>query len=180
MTENGGLSLIESTAARMFFNVSVQAAFALEDPNSRFGIEFENPEARAAGNARTMQSVAHKIYEAKVEGGELAFETNPPNTPGLSRVIAKGGGAVAIIDAVLSGLKTAKYITPLEQKPLELLPDVTDDASMGNRMVRLVISDDVAAEHDVAALFSWSADSDKVMILEMMAWPINKSAELQI
>lgn len=179
ITENG-LSLIEGTAARMFFNVSVQSAFALEDPNSRFGIEFQNAEARAAGNAKTMDSVAHKLYEASIGGGNVAFETNPPNTPGLSRVIVKGGGAVAIIDAVLNGLKSAEFLTPVEQKPLEPAADAPKDPTFGNRMVRLVISNQVAADHDVAALFSWGAGSDKVMVLEMMAWPINKSAELQI
>jgi|GEM_PF-2892076 len=180
MNTDNSLSLLENTAARMFFNVSVQSAFALEDPNSRFGIEFQNAEAREAGNAKTMDSVAHKIYEADIEEGKVAFESNPPNMPGLSRVIVKGGGAVAIIDAVLSGLKAAEYFTPREQKPLERLTDAPQDASHGNRMVRLVISNKVAADHDVAALFSWSAGSDKVMVLEMMAWPINKSAELQI
>ena len=180
MTEDRGLSPLENTAARMFFNVSVQSAFALEDPNSRFGIEFQNAEARAAGNAKTMDRVVNKIYRAEMQGGQIAFEANPPNTPALSRVIAKGGGAVAIIDAVLNGMKSADYMTPVEQKPLELRADVPEDPSLGNRMVRLVISDEVAADHDVAALFSWGADSDKVMILEMMAWPINKSAELRI
>ncbi len=175
-----GLSQLESTAARMFFNVSVQAAFALEDPNSRFGIEFQNAEAREAGNAKTIETVAHKIYEAELDGGSVAFETNPPNTPGLSRVVAKGGGAVAIIDAVLNGMKAAEYFTPLEQRPLEPLEDSASDPSLGNRMVRLVISEAVAADHDVAALFSWGLGSDKALVLEMMAWPINKSAELQI
>lgn len=180
MMDANGLSPIENTAARMFFNVSIQSAFALEDPNSRFGAEFANDQAREAGNAKTMETVAHKIYEANMEGGSVAFETNPPNTPGLSRVLSKGGRAVAIIDAVLTGMKSAEFFSPVEQKPLELAEDAPVDASLGNRMVRLVISDRVEANHDVAALFSWSAGSDKIMVLEMMAWPIDKSAELKI
>lgn len=179
MDLDNGLLPIERTAARMFFNVSVQSAFALEDPNKRFGIEFKNAEATEAGNARTIASVAHKIYEATIDDGTVAFETNPPNTPGLSRVLVRGGGAVTIIDTVLRGFKAAEFFSPIEQKPLEFSDEASVEAHMGNRIVRLVISDEVAAEHDVAALFSWSSGSDKKIALEMMAWPINKNAELR-
>ncbi|MEO9970027.1 MAG: hypothetical protein ABJG15_09430 [Hyphomonadaceae bacterium] len=174
-----GLTPIERTGARMFFNVSVQSAFALEDPNMRFGTEFNNADAREAGQAKTMAEVVHKVYHADIDGGSVAFESNPPNTPALSRVVVQGGGAVAIIDAVLAGFKAAEYFTPLEQKPLERSEDAPVRENVGNRMVRLVISDKVAAEHDVAALFSWSSGSDKKMVLEMMAWPINKNADLR-
>ena len=180
MTAENSLSLIERTAARMFFNVSVQSAFALEDPNSRFGLEFNNEEAREAGDAKSMDAVNHKIYEASIEDGIVAFEANPPNNPALSRVIVKGGRAVSIIDSVLNGFKTAEFFAPVEQKPLELNEDAPAGASLGNRMVRLVISDKVVADHDVAALFSWSTGSDKRIVLEMMAWPINKSTELRL
>lgn len=174
-----GLTPIERTGARMFFNVSVQSAFALEDPNMRFGMEFNNADAREVGQAKTMAEVVHKVYRADIDGGSVTFEANPPNTPALSRVVVQGGGAVAIIDAVLGGFKTAEFFTPLEQKPLERSDNAPVKENLGNRMVRLVISDNVTAEHDVAALFSWSSGSDKKMVLEMMAWPINKNADLR-
>ena len=180
MTAENDLSVLERTAARMFFNVSVQSAFALEDPNDRFGLEFKNDEAREAGQAKTMNAVSHKIYEAEIGAGSVAFETNPPNTPALSRVLVRGGRAVSIIDSVLNGFKSAEFFSPLEQQPLELAKDAPKNASLGNRMIRLILSDRVAADHDVAALFSWSVGSDKKINLEMMAWPISKTTELSI
>jgi len=179
MTADEGLSQLERIAARIFFEVSIQSAFVLEDPNTRFGIAFKNADARAAGGAKSLEAVAHKIYESDIGSGAMALETNPPGLPALSRVVTKGCSAVKIIDAVLYGLKSAEHLSPVEQRPLELAEGVAVEPNSGNRMVRLVISDNVVADHDVAALFSWHPGSDKGTVLEMAAWPIHKTADLQ-
>lgn len=171
------LSELERLAARMFYNVCVQSAFAIEDPNARFIVEFQDKERVGMKEATNIDDVESKTYEANVEGGKVALHTNPPNTPALSRVIMHGGRAEAVIDALAEAFADAENFKPVDMPALPSAEGVTPPEGAGNRFMRLVINDSLQAQHDVAALFAWGASSDKSINLELMAWPMKKAVE---
>jgi hypothetical protein len=161
----------------MFYNVSVQAAFAMEDPNVRFVAEFQEKAGLGIKGAAKIDDVESKTYEADVEGGKVALHTNPPNSPALSRVVMYGGRADAVIDALRRAFAQAENFRPVDMPPLPPAEGITPPEGAGNQFMRLVINDDLQAQHDVAALFAWGASSDKSINLEIMAWPMMKAVE---
>lgn len=176
MTEQ--LSGVEKLAARMFYNVSVQSAFALEDPNIRFIAEFQHKDGIGQKGAASIDDVAHQVYQTEADGGRAALEVKPPNSPALSRVLMWGGDPEKVIAAVIAGCEAAETFS-VEELPA-LSPAAGREAVPGlhNRLIRLSIDPGLNAAHDVAALFAWGASSDKDgATLELMAWPINRNAD---
>lgn len=171
------LSDVERLAARMFHNVSVQSAFAKEDPNVRFVAEFQHEEGAGMVGARQIEDVENKTYTTEVSDGRLAFEANPKGSPALSRVLMWGGRREAVIEAIKAALSQSEHFKLEEMAPLPANAGVEVPEDAGNRLMRLVISEKLNAQHDVAALFAWGASSDKAISLELMAWPIAKTAE---
>lgn len=173
------LSHLERLAARLFYNVSVQSAFAREDPNVRFIAEFQQKDGVGTKGAATLDAVEHKVYESEAEGGRAALEVNPPNSPALSRVFMWGGRAETVTEAVIEGCGRSEHFRIEELAPLTPADGAAPREGARNRFVRLVINDSLNAVHDVAVLFAWGAASDKDLTLEMMAWPIHKTAEFK-
>lgn len=172
------LSNVERTAAELFFNVSVQSAFAKEDPNVRFAAAYNQKDMAGYQGAASMDDVERKVYQADVAGGTVALETNPDASPALSRVIMKGGRSGAVIDTVVDGFANAEYFSYSELASLPPAPGQAVPAGAGNRFFRLDINKDLNADHAIAVLFSWHAASDSDVTLECLAWPFDKTMDL--
>lgn len=171
------LTELEKLAAQMFFNVSVQSAFAREDPNVRFIVEFKRKDEIGYKGALQIADVENRTYKIDVGEGRAVFEANPPESIALSRVLLWGGRAPAVIDAVLAGCRKSAYFKLEELPPRAVAEGVEAPEGAGNRFIRLVTNDDLEATHDVACMFAWGFSSDKGFTLELTAWPITKNAE---
>ncbi|MEO0882340.1 MAG: hypothetical protein AAFY34_06365 [Pseudomonadota bacterium] len=174
------LSEVERAAAELFFNVAVQSAFAKEDPNVRFAVAFKQKDMVGYQGSADMDAVENKVYQSDVPGGSVALEANPKDSPALSRVVMKGGRANAVVDAVIAGCKEAEYFVPFDNGELPLAEGKQVRDGAGNRLLRLVLNEDLNADHDVLVLFSWHAASDPDIILEALAWPIDKTADIKV
>lgn len=168
---------MERLAARMFFNVSVQTALALEDPNQRFGLEFQFEDALKTKQVTSFDDVVSKSYVTELEEGKLTFITNPEGLPALSRVVMQGGDALAVIkaldEALAQGEKyTAREETPFPQSDGKPLPE-----GAGSRHITLLLDEELKPKHDVTLLFAWGGASDKNITLDLMAWPVDKIAD---
>ena len=175
MTE---LSAVERAAAELFFNVSVQAAFAKEDPNVRFAVAFKRKDMIGYKGATSLDTVERKVYSADVPGGSVVLETRPKDSPALSRVIMKGGRSGSVIETLVKGFGEAEYFTSEECGTLPAAQGKHPPPGAGNRLVRLRINEDLNADHDVAVLFAWNAASDTDIELECLAWPFDKSLDI--
>lgn len=172
------LSHVEQLTARMFYNVSVQSAFALEDPNVRFVVEFQQKDQAGLQGASKMADVKHQVYQTEVTDGRAAFEVRPENSPALSRVLMWGGDAKKVVDAVVDGCKQAENFSVNELGALPPAAGREIPPGASNRFLHLVIDPKFNSAHDVAALFAWNTLSDTEQpTLELMAWPIMKNAE---
>jgi len=173
------ISKAEAVAARMFFDVAMQAAFGLEDPNSRFAEVFEHKDAMGPRVA-TLAEVPAKIYESIVDGVQLVFQVRPDNSPALSRVLVQGGLRNPLIRFLEQAMEDADYFTLQSLGSAEPLKDLSDHPTdIGNFMYRLVIDADLKQPHDVAVMFAWGLSSAKGTMMELSAWPIDKAADVK-
>lgn len=168
---------IERLAAQMFFNVSVQSALALEDPNQRFGIEFKHEDALKQPQVTSFEDVASKSYATELEEGKLTFITNPKGLPALSRVVMQGGDAQSVIDALDGALAQGEKYTAREETPFPQAEGNVMPEGGGSRRITLLLDDALKPKHDVTLLFAWGGASDKDITLDLMAWPVDKIAE---
>lgn len=168
---------IERLAARMFFNVSVQTALALEEPNQRFGIEFQVEEATKLPQVKSLADVVSKSYVTETKDGKLTFITNPKDLPALSRVVMQGGDAMAVMDALDAAFTEADAFTAHEETPFKQADGKPLADGAGSRRLTLRINEERDAKHDVTLLFAWGGASDKDVTLDLMAWPIDKIAD---
>lgn len=172
------LSEAEAVAARMFFDVSMQAAFGLEDPNSRFAQVFAHKEAMGPRVA-TLAEVPARNYESTVDDTYLAFQVRPDNSPVLSRVLVQGGLRKSLIRFLENAMNDADYFTLQPLGSAEALEDLTEHPTdIGNFMYRLVIDEDLKRSHDVAVMFAWGLSSEKGTMMELSAWPIDKASKV--
>lgn len=169
------LTAVEQLAARMFFNVSVQAAFALEDPNVRFAVEFQRKDMAGYKGAVAMADVLNEVYETKVGGGAVALETKPKTSPALSRVLVKGARRKIVMDALIKGFEDAEYFTHTERGEALAREGSDLPEGSGNRAIELVIDKKFKTRHNVAILFAWEPDdSGDGEVIELSAWPLAK------
>ena len=174
------LSAVEQLTAELFFNVSVQAAFAREDPNARFAAAFQRKDMVGYKGASTMDAVENRVYQSDVAGGATVLETNPKNSPALSRVIMKGGRAQAVIDAVVEGFASAEYFSAEHLGALPAAKGQIVPEGAGNQLYRLNINEDLNEDHAVAVVFSWHAASVSDITLECLAWPFDKKLDVKV
>ena len=168
---------MERLAARMFFNVSVQTALALEDPNERFGVEFQFKEALEMPRVKSFEDIVTKSYVTEMEEGKLTFISNPKGLPALSRVVMQGGDAMAVISALDSALAQGEKYTAHEETPFPRADDSPMPEGAGSRRITLLLDDELKPKHDVTLLFAWGGASEKSITLDLMAWPVDKIAE---
>ncbi len=172
-----GLTPIETAAAHFFYGVSVQSAFALEDPNDRFAKTFNNPDAAKAGGATSPAEIQNRVYKANVTGGEVLLETGPKNVPAMSQVLMRGGRRDALIDALMAEFDQAEHFSEVRVlDPLPMTPE-QEAAGAGNKNLVLVIHPDRGADHDVAVLCAWGPGAGGGTTLELSAWPIDKETD---
>jgi len=171
------LSELEHLAARMFFNVSMQTALALEDPNQRFGHEFQFEEALKQPQVKSFDDVVSKSYVTELEGGKLTFITNPAGLPALSRVVMQGGDAMAVMKVLDEGLAQGEKYTAREETPFPQADGHPMPEGAGSRGITLLLADELEPKHDVTLLFAWGGASDKDITLDLMAWPVDKIAD---
>lgn len=165
----------EQLAARMFTNVSVQSAFALEDPNVRFASEFNHEPGVGMQGATKVEDVANKTYHTDVDGVQVVLETNPSNNPALSRVLVDVGRAPVLIDALRKAFEMVDQFEYGGEAVLPLADGAVAIPGMTNRMIRLVINTDLfTAQHDIAVLVSWIENDESQQQVEMASWPIAK------
>ena len=177
MTANN-LSDVEALAARMFFDVAMQAAFGLEDPNSRFAQVFEHKDAMGPRVA-TLAEVPSRNYDTTVDGTHIVFQVKPANSPALSRVLLQGGVRKPLIRFLEQAMEDADYFTLESLGSAEPLKDLSDHPTdIGNFMYRLAIDPDLKQPHDVAIMFAWGLSSDKGTMMELSAWPIDKAVQV--
>lgn len=172
------LSETEALAARMFFDVALQSAFALEDPNARFAIVFQEKSAMGP-RVETLAEAPARTYEAEAGGAYLAFQVRPPNSRALSRVLVQGGVRMTLIRFLEKAMEDADYFTLNFMGSAEPLKDLSEHPTdIGNLIYRLAINPDLKTVHDVAVMFAWGLSSDKGSMMELSAWPIDKTVEL--
>lgn len=172
------LSDVEALAARMFFDVAMQAAFALEDPNSRFAQVFQHKDAMGP-YVKTLAEVPSRNYDTEVDGTFVMFQVKPPNSPALSRVLVQGGVRMALIGFLEKAMDEAEYFKLNHLGSAAPLRDLSNHPTdIGNFMYRLAINSDIKAVHDVAVMFAWGLSSDKGTVMELSAWPIDKAADV--
>jgi len=172
------LSEAEVVAARMFFDVSMQAAFGLEDPNSRFAQVFAHKDAMGPRVA-TLAEVPARTYESTVDNTHLVFQVRPDNSPVLSRVLMQGGLRKSLIRFLENAMHEADYFTLQSLGSAEALEDLTEHhTDIGNFTYRLVIDEDLKKTHDVAVMFAWGLKSERGTMMELSAWPIDKASDL--
>ena len=173
------LSEAEAVAARMFFDVSMQAAFGLEDPNSRFAEVFKHKDAMGPRVA-TLADVPSRAYDAVVDGVDLIFQVKPANSPALSRVLIKGGIRIPLMRMLEKAMYDADYFDLEKLGTADALTDLSDHPTeIGNYMYRLKIKEELGRAHDVAVMFAWGLSSDKGTMMEFSAWPIDKSSDVK-
>lgn len=171
------LSEVEAVAARMFFDVSLQAAFGLEDPNARFAEVFAHKEAMGP-HVATLAEVPARTYESLVDNTHLVFQVRPENSIVLSRVLVQGGPRASLIRFLEQAMKDADYFTLEPMGSAEPLKDLSEHSTdIGNFTYRLVIDADLKRSHDVAVMFAWGLSSDKGTVMELSAWPIDKVSD---
>ncbi|MEM9670257.1 MAG: hypothetical protein AAF950_15145 [Pseudomonadota bacterium] len=176
MVHSSHLTAVEQTAVEIFFNVSIQSAFGLEDPNVRFAVARQQKDMIGYKGTQILSDVENRSYVADVKDGEVIFEANPPTIPALSRVVCKGGRRKEMIDTVFKGFIAADYITyqDLGALPAQVGRPLPEGA--GNRAVRLFTNPDLKLQHDVLVVFSWGTSSEPDVTMEFLAWPIDKAA----
>jgi len=178
MAQNN-LSDVEALAARMFYDVAMQAAFALEDPNSRFAHVFAHKDAMGPRVA-TLADVPSRSYDTEVDGTFVLFQVRPTNSQALSRVLVQGGVRMTLIKFLEEAMAEAEYFELKYLGSAEPLKNLTNHPTdIGNFIYRLTINADINAVHDVAVMFAWGLSSDKGTMMELSAWPIDKDAELK-
>lgn len=170
---------IERVAACMFFDVAMQSAFALEDPNARFAIAFQHADALGP-NVTKLGDVASRSYTIEVDGITSTFDVRPPNSRALSRVLLQGDVRHGLMEFLIDGMDKAAYFD-LKDLGLTALPEeITEQgADSGIRTFRLVVHDGLDKTHDVIAMFAWGLASDKGAKMELSAWPIDKTVEFK-
>lgn len=175
------LKQAETYALRLCFDVGLQSAFALEDPNERFLKVFghisldEHPPMRPAGRQLGSAELSNYLYEVSVEDGNLGFEVNPPNVPALSRIVLVEGRPELVMAKVLLACERARQFQVQELPPLRLLEPA--QAMAGNRFFRLTYNEARGLSHDVALLLAWMRLEDGADMLEIMSWPVEKGAD---
>jgi len=170
------LTAVEQTAVEIFFNVSIQSAFGLEDPNVRFAVVRQHKDMIGYEGTTNLPEVENRSFQTDTVDGSVIFESNPPNIPALSRVICKGGRRKEMIDTVFKGLMEADHITYQDLGALPARPGQTVPEGAGNRAVRLLTDESLKLAHDVLIVFSWGMAADPSVTLEFLAWPIDKAA----
>lgn len=174
------LSAVEVVAARMFFDVAMQSAFALEDPNSRFAQVFEHKDAMGPVVA-TLADVPARTYNAEIDGTTLLFQVRPPNSMALSRVLVQGEQRKPLIAALEKAMEEANYFDLEPLGSAEPVQDLSEHAKdVGNFMYRLKIHEELGKNHDVAVIFAWGLSSDKGTMMELSAWPTDKNADTTV
>lgn len=170
------MSELEQLVAYMFFGVGIKAAMALEDPNERFGIEFQHPDALNMPRAPSFDAIAHNTYAKELPGGTATLITNPKDMPAIVRVVMQGGNpqpVMASLDRAFS--RSDKYFVA-EGEPFPVRPGAPIPEGSGNRFLKLILAPAPQINHDVAVLFAWGGVSDKRISLDLMTWPIDKPA----
>jgi hypothetical protein len=154
----------------------MQAAFALEDPNSRFAQVFAHKDAMGPRVA-TLADVPSRTYDTVVDHTEVLFQAKPANSPALSRVLVQGGARMSLIRFLENAMENAEYFVLHSIGSAEPLRDLSaHPTDIGNFMYRLAINSDLNTAHDVAVMFAWGLSSDKGTMMELSAWPIDKEA----
>lgn len=171
------LSEAEKLAVRLSFDVALQSAIALEDPNERLFLRFgdlnlfEQPPKLPSAREVSSDELSNHRYEIEVEGGILGFEVNPPDVPALTRVALIGGRPEAVMSKLLLAFDRTNGFQAFELPPLRMVePDNLDGA--GNRFFRLQSAVDRNRHHDVACLLAWLTLENGSKLLEITAWPV--------
>lgn len=173
MSQNN-LSDVDALAARMFFDVAMQAAFALEDPSLRFAQVFAHSDAIGPRVAK-LADIPSAAYDTVVDNTDIIFQVKPPKSPALSRVLVQGGPRPLLMRFLEDAMETADYFTLESLGSAEPAEDLSGHSSdIGNFMYKLVINADLDTVHDVAVMFAWGLSSDKGTMMELSAWPIDK------
>lgn len=173
------LTEFEQLVARMFFNVGVQSSLALEDPNQRFGIEFQHQDAIDTPPAAKFENIQNKSYVTKTDAGTATLITNPKDLPATTRVVMQGGNAVSVIKALDGAFAQADKYKVQEGAPFPVSAGNVAPKGSGNRFMTLILNEEFKAEHDVAVLFAWGGISDSRVTLDLMTWPMDKSVDAQ-
>jgi hypothetical protein len=160
-------------------HVGVLSAVKLIDPNQRFAEEYNSERARNIEPAKRIKDIVNTTYVNEMDSGKAVLITNPKDVPAIAHVIMQGGRADIVMAAIDKALEGSKEFTVAEGEPLEVLKDVDLAESAGNRYIRLILSPSIA-KHDVAVLYAWGGASDTSTELDLMIWPIAKSANEQL
>lgn len=173
------LTNAEKTALRVFVDVVLQSCFALEDPCERFAKHVADGDLdqllAKAPRERVIDSddLPNHLFDIKVADGVVGFESNPPKSPALARVVLYDGRWSLIVAKVLLIFERSTFFKAYELSPLQMT-DGIDPALTGNRYFRLVPDAGRKMAHDVACLIAWVKLEDGVDMLEMTAWPVEK------
>ena len=180
MTATDNLSELEHLVCQLFVHVGVLSAVKLLDPNQRFSEEFNSERARNVKVAKQIKDIVNTTYINEMDSGTAVLVTNPKDVPAIARVVMQGGGrADAVMAAIDKALGGSKEFTVAEGDALEIVEDVVLAEGAGNRYIRLVLPPS-EAKHDVAVLYAWGGASDTPTELDLMTWPIAKSANGQL
>jgi len=179
-TPVGRLSEAEKLAVRLCFDVMLQSAFALEDPNERFWKSYghlsktEQPARGPTGREVSSDELANHLYELKTHGGVVGLEVNPPDAPALARVVLIAERVTVAMDKILLAFERAALFTVHELPPLKMTHP-TEAETGGNRFFRLVTDAGRKISHDVTCLLAWIDLEDGAKMLEITAWPVEKA-----
>lgn len=174
------LSEAEKLAIRLAIDVTLQSAFALEDPNERYNQLFghlhqvTNPPRAPEGREVASQDISNHLYEVTLEDGVVGFEVNPPDAPALARTVLIGGRVDLVLEKVFLAFERAILFEAHELSPLRMTH--TEEAETGgNRFFRLVSDPARNIAHDVACLLAWIRLESGAQMLEITAWPVEKT-----
>lgn len=165
------LSAAEKAAAQLFFNVCIQSAFLMEDPNMRYKDVFNRTDMDHIPEAKTGQDIVRGVYQGKFPDGDVAFEANPENTPAWSRVLMTGGRPEATKDLIMGGVTGNEVFTKIERFPL-ILPGGAQ-LPPGNSAERFVVTIDpkLNTPHNVILEFRVNTVGVENPVLDCLAWP---------
>ena len=180
MTKDRELTELEQLVARLFYNVGIQAALCLEDPNQRFAVEFKSERAQRITKATQFKEIVSVTYSSELDDGAAILVTNPKGSPALARVIMQGDGdSDAVMAALVDAFTKENDFTMTEGDPFPVTEGHVLPEGAGNRFMKLITGPEMNCNHDVAVLFSWGEASGKRITLDLLTWPTDKSSNGQ-
>lgn len=177
---NSDLSEAERIALHLFEAISLPSSLLLEDPNERLAKHLENRSMfnalRTSDTSREVRSddFASHFYELTPDGGKVALETNPGDSPALVRVAVENARLEFLLAQIF---KTIQYVGQMKVSQLEPFP-MTENlrpGQMGNKYFRLITDPSLGLAHDVACLVVWAEPEGMPNRIEVLNWPIEKA-----